>query len=142
MLVAQTFATAGMVGLIWFVQVVHYPLFSRVGSEHFSGYEFTHRWLVTFVQAPFMCVEAVSAVWLTFDAPSQIGTGWFVLGLVLLAVPYLSTVVFQIPLHHQLSEEYDPVKLRRLVHTNWIRTIGWTLRGVLVAVMLMVALPG
>ena len=30
------FATAGMVGLIWFVQVVHYPLFSRVGAVGFA----------------------------------------------------------------------------------------------------------
>jgi hypothetical protein len=35
-------ATLFMVGVIWFVQVVHYPLFSRVGLEKFSLYSEAH----------------------------------------------------------------------------------------------------
>ncbi len=36
-------ATAAMTGLIWFVQVVHYPLFDLVGRAQFVGYEAAHR---------------------------------------------------------------------------------------------------
>jgi hypothetical protein len=35
-------ATAAMVGLIWFVQVVHYPLFASVGADEFVAYENAH----------------------------------------------------------------------------------------------------
>ena len=31
-----------MVGLIWFVQVVHYPLFDSVGDREFPSYEQRH----------------------------------------------------------------------------------------------------
>ena len=32
-------ATWALVGLIWFVQVVHYPLFASVGPGEFAHYE-------------------------------------------------------------------------------------------------------
>ena len=37
-LLAHAAATLFMVGLIWFVQVVHYPLFARVGPDAFVPY--------------------------------------------------------------------------------------------------------
>jgi hypothetical protein len=32
-------ATWFMVGLIWVIQIVHYPLFTSVGSDSFAEYE-------------------------------------------------------------------------------------------------------
>ena len=37
MLLTNAFATLAMVGLIWFVQVVHYPLFAKVGNSCFAA---------------------------------------------------------------------------------------------------------
>ena len=42
-------ATLFMVGIIWFVQVVHYPLFARVGSRGFILYSKAHSRLTTYV---------------------------------------------------------------------------------------------
>ncbi len=39
---AHITATLYMTGLIWFVQIVHYPLFARVGNAEFSAYEQRH----------------------------------------------------------------------------------------------------
>jgi len=142
MLVAQMFASVGLVGLMWFLQVVHYPLFTRVGNDRFFAYELTHRWLVAFVVSPFMCVEAIAAAWLVVDTPPGISTGWAIVGLSLIAVPHLSTLFVQVPLHHKLSANFDPVLVRRLVRSQWIRTLAWTARGVLSAGMLMAVMPG
>ena len=48
-LLAHVGATLFMVGLIWFVQVVHYPLFGSVGREGFAGYSQAHSRLTGFV---------------------------------------------------------------------------------------------
>ncbi|MDQ5964129.1 MAG: hypothetical protein QG625_283 [Cyanobacteriota bacterium erpe_2018_sw_39hr_WHONDRS-SW48-000098_B_bin.30] len=37
--VLQTAATWFMTGLIWFVQVIHYPLYARIGEAEFAVYE-------------------------------------------------------------------------------------------------------
>ena len=45
-------ATLYMTGLIWFVQVVHYPLMGLTGKAEFSAYEQRHTLLTTWVVAP------------------------------------------------------------------------------------------
>ena len=55
------FSTLAMVGLIWFVQVVHYPLFSSVGQSPFPEYERLHQKRTTLVVAPLMLIEALTA---------------------------------------------------------------------------------
>ena len=41
-LVLHFAATFYMVGLVWFVQRAHYPLFAAVGSQQFPDYERAH----------------------------------------------------------------------------------------------------
>jgi hypothetical protein len=65
-LLAHLAATLFMVGVIWFVQVVHYPLFSRVGPEKFSLYSEAHSRLTTYVVGPPMLAEASTALLLVF----------------------------------------------------------------------------
>ena len=47
-----------MVGIIWLVQIVHYPLFSRVGAAGFAIYSGAHSRLTGLVVGPPMLVEA------------------------------------------------------------------------------------
>lgn len=50
-----------MVWLIWFVQVVHYPLFSRVRNRDFPSYEQSHTAFTTWVVAPPMMIKGATA---------------------------------------------------------------------------------
>jgi hypothetical protein len=49
----------------------------------------------------------------------------------LLAVIWLSTVFLQVPCHNRLVSGFDQATYERLVNSNWIRTIAWSLRGAL-----------
>ena len=128
-----------MVGLIWFVQVVHYPLFQRVGPDHFLEYEARHVTLTGLVVGPPMAVEGLTALVIAAVAREEVGLPLIGAGLVLLAVIHSSTVFLQVPAHSKLSDDYDEAVARRLVTTNWIRTVGWTLRGIVAAAMIVVA---
>jgi hypothetical protein len=131
--------TAAMVGLIWFVQVVHYPLFAHVGVDGFDRYALEHQRLTSFVVGPLMLVEGVTAVVLALVPPAGLGRALPVTGLALLAVIHASTVGLQVPIHRRLGAGYDDHAARMLVRTNWVRTIGWSARGLLAVVMLVVA---
>src|SRR4028119_2428265 len=74
-----------MVGVIWFVQVVHYPLFSRVGPEKFSLYSEAHSRLTTYVVGPPMLVEAATALLLVFRRPEGGPLAAALIGLALVA---------------------------------------------------------
>ena len=141
LLSTHLFATAGMVGLIWFVQVVHYPLFARVGADGFTAYETEHQRRTSWVVGPLMAVEGVSALVVTATLRDEVGLLLPLLGLFLLLVIHASTVLLQVPAHGRLGSEADTAVMHRLVATNWIRTIGWSARGAVAVAMLLVALP-
>jgi uncharacterized membrane protein len=133
-------ATAFMAGLIWFVQIVHYPLFAHVGATAFVEYETLHTRLTSFVVGPAMAIEGVSALLIAGWYRDDVGLGLVLAGLALLAVIHASTVTLQVPSHRRLSEAHDRDEVAHLVRTNWIRTAGWSARtGVAVAMMVVAA---
>jgi hypothetical protein len=109
---------------------VHYPLFLQVGAEHFASYETAHANRTTFVVAPLMLVELATSLLLLFPAlrPSVVGDLGAWSGIVLVGVIWISTGLVQVPLHNELHAGYSAAVIGRLVTTNWIRTVAWTLR--------------
>lgn len=135
LLLLQATATLALTGLIWFVQLVHYPLLGRVGRSEHLAYHAGHVRRTGRVVAPLMLVEAFAAIALVArpgDAPA-----WAVwLGLGLVALVWLSTFLVQVPCHERLSRGFDEAAWRRLVRTNWMRTGAWTVRAGLVVWLL------
>ena len=127
-------STLFMVGLIWFVQVVHYPLFAGVGERSFRSYEERHTTLTTWVVLPPMFAELGLAGWLALKATAE-ASALTATGLGMVLAVWLSTFAIQVPCHAKLVEGFDARAHRRLVNSNWIRTIAWTLRGVIVLIM-------
>ncbi|MEI6376735.1 MAG: hypothetical protein ACOYOI_10195 [Chthoniobacterales bacterium] len=131
----QILATAMMTGIIWFVQIVHYPLFVKIPGEGFTAYERSHTVRTGWVVAPLMLVELGSAVTLLLF-PRLIGCSGMLLtgdplylaALGCLILIWASTFLLQVPLHGILEQKPDTRSMDRLVTTNWIRTILWTLR--------------
>ncbi len=132
LLAAHAAATLTMVGLIWFVQVVHYPLFALATERRFTVFAEAHQRRTGWVVMPLMLVEAGTALVLALAPPPGISRGLAVVGVALLAVIWLSTAFLQVPCHRLLSAGRDEAVIRRLVRSNWIRTVAWTARGGLV----------
>jgi sterol desaturase/sphingolipid hydroxylase (fatty acid hydroxylase superfamily) len=131
-LVAQAVATLALVGLVWFVQVVHYPLFARVPRDAFPAYEREHARRTTRVVAPLMGVEGVCAGVLVAAEPGALT----VLGALLVAGIWASTIFVQVPCHRVLEQGWDEAAHRRLVRTNWLRTAMWSARGAVAVALL------
>ena len=55
----------------------------------------------------------------------------------LILVNLLSTAIFQAPAHMKLMSGFNLGAVRRLIFTNWVRTLAWTARGVLLASVVM-----
>ena len=130
-LLAQSAATLALCGLIWTVQVVHYPLFARVGEAAFRGYHEAHTRLMTIVVAPLMAVELGTALWWIASPVPGVTPAAAWIGLALVLVCWLSTAFIQVPQHRRLAVGFDAPTHRALVRSNWIRTVAWTARGAL-----------
>ncbi|GAB4211698.1 MAG: hypothetical protein OHK0013_33710 [Sandaracinaceae bacterium] len=136
MLLANAFSTWAMVGAIWIVQIVHYPLFARVGEAGWTSYERAHQSLITLVVGPLMLVEALTSLGLALSPPTLVRPLEAWAGLALVAVAWLVTATVSVPLHGQLSAGFDGDAHRALVATNWIRTLAWSAHGALCALWL------
>ncbi len=139
-LLVHVAATVFMVGVIWFVQIVHYPLFANVGKPGFAAYSTDHSRLTGLVVGPPMLLEAATAVVLVFARPAGVPAALPLAGLILLAVVWLSTAFLQSPQHRVLGRGFDAASQRFLVRSNWLRTVCWSARGVLVLWMVAAAL--
>jgi len=131
-LLSNVAATLYMVGLIWCIQIVHYPLFAQVGQEGFAAYEAAHSRLITPIVGLPMLVELVTASLLLFFRSPSIGRAETVVGVVLVVVIWLSTILLQVPQHTILASGFDATAHQFLMNSNWLRTIAWSLRGALV----------
>lgn len=129
---ANVAATLFMTGLIWFVQVVHYPLFAQVNLIDFSLYQAAHSRLTTWVVMPPMLIELGTAGLMLFFRPATIPAWpvWLGLGLVLLI--WVSTFFLQVPQHNTLTLGFNAEVHRFLVASNWLRTLAWSARSLLV----------
>jgi hypothetical protein len=140
LLLAHAAATLFMVGVIWFVQVVHYPLFARVDTPDFSAYSLIHTRLTGLVVGPPMLLEAATAVALVVRTPPGISVPLVWMGLLLVAGVWLSTALLQAPRHTTLGRGFDPAAHQFLVASNWLRTVLWSLRGLVVLCILYQAM--
>ncbi len=128
-------ATLFMTGLIWFVQLVHYPLFAGVGTQGWVTFAASHTRRTRWVVGPPMLVEAAASLLLVVRRPAAVPAAWAWIALGLLAVVWLSTAFVQVPRHRLLADGYDPATVRALVATNWLRTAAWSARAALTLAM-------
>lgn len=142
LLIANFAATWYMVGLIWQVQIVHYPLLSGIGADQFPKYHRQHANRITPVVGLPMLIELATAVLLYAASPLPQLAPLLALGLGLVIAVWVSTAALQIPCHSRLSHGFDPRIHRWLVLSNWIRTLAWTSRGVVMAYVLWLLASG
>lgn len=130
-LLVNVAAVLFMTGFIWTMQLVHYPLFDRVGADAFPGYETNHNRLFFLVAGPGIIATLITGVLLLFTRPTQIPLAAAVAGLLLFVLIAVSTALFQAPQHTILSDGFDRDSYEFLLRTNWIRTAAWSAYGVL-----------
>ena len=139
---AQLTATLLMTGLIWFVQIVHYPLFTSVGGPVFVAYARRHANRTGYVVGGPMLIELGTS--LAALAPGlrpsffAAAPAWSSAALTLLI--WVTTGLLQVPQHERLGQVHDLQIIDQLVSGNWIRTTLWSIRSVLLLFCLSHAL--
>lgn len=139
-LLVNLLSTWTMVGVIWFVQVVHYPLLSVVPTESASSVAVEHQKRTGWVVMIPMTLEGVTTLMLLAMIP--VGVAWFVpwIAGIPLAVALGATVLLSVPRHARMANNPDPTVGQELVSTNWVRTIAWSVRGAIVGGMVLATL--
>lgn len=139
LLIAQLLVSGFLSGLIWTIQVVHYPLMARVGTEQFARYERLHSAAITPLVGPAMLAEVALAGLLLLQRPPAVPAWMLWAGAGLVALIWAVTFFVSVPCHAVLAQGFDAAAHERLVATNWLRTAGWTARAAIAAWMVWLA---
>jgi hypothetical protein len=128
LLLGSLIVTAYLTGLIWTVQLVHYPLFSLADRSSFAQFEAAHSLRISSVVMLPMLAELGFSLALLFTPLEGVPdwTAW--VGAALVGVIWISTLFLQVPQHAVLSSGFDAKAHATLVGTNWVRTLAWTVR--------------
>ena len=118
-----------LTGVIWTIQIVHYPSFHYINKLSFTNFHNFHERRISIIVMPLMLIELITSIAL------YIHNMWsiiFALNLLIVGLIWCSTFFVQVPIHSILSEKKDKNLIEKLVNTNWIRTFLWSIRMLLI----------
>jgi hypothetical protein len=127
--IAHAFSCFFMTGLIWLVQLIHYPSYKFIDTNKFVDYQKFHTTTITFIVGPIMIIEVFTGMAIMFDQKINLISSINFGGLIFI---WLATAFFSVPLHGKISDGYNQNAVRSLILTNWIRTVLWTVRSGLI----------
>jgi len=119
-------AAAFMAGVLWIIQVVHYPLLGEVAEDSITKIATKHQALITWLVGPIMVIEAASSILLLLSWPTEAILSSLV-GFGLLLVAIVVTAFQAVPLHSKIAAGRADL-IPKLVRINWTRTVAWSLR--------------
>jgi len=132
LIVVHAAASMFMVGLIWTIHYVHYPLFAYVGESTYASFQAVHverigRLLfVPWLTEGFSLIGIVALAFLgsrkTLRVPAVINGA-------AMAVVLVISGFWSAPAHGKLAEGFDKAVHDQLMTANLIRTLAWTVCG-------------
>ncbi len=131
--IIQLFCCFSLFGLIWTIQLVHYPAFLEVDSKRFANFSEEHSNNISFFVAPLMIVEFATGALLLFNTTNAL----FITNFIGILIIWYCTFFISVPCHQKLSVGKDIGVIRKLINTNWIRTIIWTVRSIILLSILI-----
>ena len=135
MLIIHLIATSVMVGVIWIIQLVHYPSFHFIELNQYTTFQRFHMSRISYVVIPAMLTELFTLI-LIIISMDQVDPIILASALLLIVI-WLMTAVFFSGVHQKLTLGYDQVVVEKLVKLNWGRTLLWTLRLLLVSIYII-----
>jgi len=118
--------TSIMTGVIWVIQIVHYPSFHFIEKELYTAFQKFHMNKISIIVIPIMLAELITGMMLFLDRGSK--SPFLIISFVILVLIWLITGVFFSKAHNELIAGYQELVINQLVAMNWIRTLLWTLR--------------
>jgi hypothetical protein len=132
-LIAHLASTLFMVGMIWTIHYVHYPLFAHVGESTYVAFQSEHvnrigkllllPWLTEGMTLLAVLILAFLGQHRNLRVPAFLnGLG--------MAIALIISGVWSAPAHGELADGFDAAVHDRLMTANLVRSFAWTLCGI------------
>lgn len=126
-----------MTAVVWFMQVVHYPLMAYADPTRWEEFAEKRRMWTVMITYPLMAFEALTGFTLILIATQSPTYPYLAVSLILLVSLILYTFMYLNPQLKKLSGPLDEEGHKRFLKLHWIRTAGWSLRLLLFILMVL-----
>ena len=133
LLVIHVAATLFMVGLIWTIHYVHYPLFAYVGESTYASFQAAHVERIgklLFVPWLIEGITLIGVLALAFLGTHKVLRVPAVINGAAMAVVLVISGFWSAPAHAKLADGFDTSIHDQLMTVNLIRTLAWTVCGI------------
>lgn len=133
LLVIHLAATLFMVGLIWTIHYVHYPLFANVGESTYASFQASHverigkLLFVPWLTEGITLIGVLALAFLGGHKALRVPT---VINGAAMAVVLVISGFWSAPAHGKLADGFDASVHDQLMTANLIRTLAWTVCGI------------
>jgi len=124
-------STSFMVGVIWIVQLVHYPTFLFIDEQKSNDFQKFHMSRISYIVMPAMTTELFSGIYIFIYSNMAIDSNLFLLALTILIINWIITALVFVKMHNKLLINYKIEIISLLVKWNWLRTLLWSVRLIL-----------
>ncbi|MBS1969550.1 MAG: hypothetical protein JSU04_04560 [Bdellovibrionales bacterium] len=121
-----------MTGVIWFAQVIQYPLLRLVDKDRYKEYYDIHLSRIVRIVLPVIVLQLATAAYLFFDAHYPL---WFSGALLTYSIfNFCYTAYISVSIYREMAFAYSDELIERLLGHNWVRTIVWTMHSLTILI--------
>ena len=129
LIIAHFTSTSIMVGVIWVIQLVHYPSFKYVKDSDYIIFQKYHMSNISYIVFPSMFTELITSLLIFFSGEKSF---LFMLSMICLSLIWVITGVLFTKFHSTLQKGKDLKMIEKMIKANWIRTLLWTMRLIMI----------
>ena len=133
LIVVHAAASMFMVGLIWTIHYVHYPLFAYVGESTYASFQAAHvERIGKLLFVPWLTegITLIGVLALAFLGTHKVLRVPAVINGAAMAVVLVISGFWSAPAHAKLADGFDTSIHDQLMTVNLIRTLAWTVCGI------------
>ncbi|MBT8362641.1 MAG: hypothetical protein HKP41_01035 [Desulfobacterales bacterium] len=128
MMIESTVVNFGLCILIWLVQLVIYPSFEEIEESRFPQWHKRYTLRISCLVLPLMLSQVVLFGHLIYQ--NSFNAVSLIQGLLIFSA-WVVTFTLSVPCHKKLSKKKDTYQIKRLIASNWLRTVAWTTTSIL-----------
>ena len=129
-----------LTGLIWVIQLVHYPIFQFLDSQSYSKAMTFHQQRISIIVVPLMVFELLSGLYLAYAQWAPLAR-FHSINMALIVLIWIHTFGIMVPFHKSISIQPNHSLLQKTLRHHWIRTTSWSVKSILWGAILWHLLP-
>lgn len=128
-------STLLIAGILWFVQLVHYPLFNEMPAKNMVNYGYYHMQKISGIINLLFIIDFITIVFLLLLVNSDLSATLMLINIsIFLFIVILTRITF-LPIYQQISKNPNSILITKLINLNWIRTLVWSLKVIFMLII-------